>query len=150
MTKREQEQRRHMMNALEQLGFSFEEREALRRISMTLHSWFERECGTDNGCIERDETTNKTYWLNSHSGKRYPIRDMETGAMRRLKAIMGRVNLHERHGDLPDGSGADRAGALSYYIQGDCRGASLYILRPSDVPAGQRADGYYTRGICVY
>jgi hypothetical protein len=27
---------------------------------MTLHRWHELECGTDNGCIERDETTGKS------------------------------------------------------------------------------------------
>jgi len=131
-TKREIEERRHMMNALESIGITYEHRDALRRISMQLHSWFERECGTDNGCIERDETTNKTYWLSSHSMKRYPIRDMETGAKNRLNAIMAQYP------------------ALTPYIQGDCRGAALYILRPGDVPEGCNAESYYNRGICVY
>lgn len=39
---------------------------------------------------------------------------------------------------------------LSYYIQSDPRGASLYIIRPGDVPEGASVGGYYSRGICVY
>ena len=132
MTKREQEQRHFMFNALQAAGISYDDADALRLISIRLRSWFERECGTDNGCIERDEDTGKTYWLNSSSGKRYPIRDMETGARKRLAAIMA---------EYPN---------LTPYIQGDCRGAALYILRPGDVPEGERADGFYTRGICIY
>ena len=113
-------------------GIEYDDAVSLRRIAMTLHRWHEMECGTDNGCVERDEETNKTYWLNSMSGKRYPIPDRETGAQKRLAKIMKRYP------------------ALSAYIQGDPRGASLYILRPGDVPEGKEADAYYHRGIAVY
>lgn len=106
--------------------------EALRRISMTLHRWHELECGIDNGCIERDETTGNTYWLNSHTMRRYAVADRETGALKRLAAIMSRYPT------------------LSAYVQTDPRGAALYILRPGDVPAGERAESYYSRGIAVY
>jgi hypothetical protein len=40
--------------------------------------------------------------------------------------------------------------SLSVYVQGDPRGASLYVLRPGDVPEGERADAYYSRGVAVY
>jgi hypothetical protein len=40
-------------------GISYDDAYALRRISMTLNRWFELECGTDAGAIERDETTGK-------------------------------------------------------------------------------------------
>jgi hypothetical protein len=62
----------------------------------------------------------------------YPVRDMEKGALKRLAAIMARYPT------------------LGHYVQGDPRGAALYILRPGDVPQGQQADAYYSRGICVY
>jgi hypothetical protein len=39
---------------------------------------------------------------------------------------------------------------LASYVQGDCRGAPLYILRPGDVPAGEHAESYYNRGVAVY
>ena len=119
------------VSALERAGIRFEDAVALRRISMTLHRWHELECGVGNGCIERDETTGKTYWLNSMSGRRFPTPDRETGAIKRLKEIMSRYPT------------------LGYYIQGDPRGAALYILRPGDVPAGCDADAYYSRGIVV-
>lgn len=105
---------------------------ALRRVAMTLHRWHELECGTDTGGVERDETTGKTYWYNAMTGRRSPTPDRETGALRRLAAIMARYP------------------ALSAYVQGDPRGAAVYILRPGDVPAGADPDAYYSRGLAVY
>lgn len=112
MTKREAERQMHQENTLRSLGFTREESEALRRISMTLHRWHEKECGIDNGCVERDEETGKTYWLSSSTGRRWPVPDRETGARKRLARIM--------------------AGhpTLSTYIQTDPCGAALYIIRP--------------------
>lgn len=132
MTKREFDRRQRQADTLLSLGFTDTEAEQLRRISMTLHRWHELECGTDYGCIERDETSNKTYWVNSYSGKRYATPDRETGARKRLAKITARV------------------GKLSAYIQTDPRGAALYILRPGDVPEGGDVGAYYSRGICVY
>lgn len=124
---------------LTSLGISYDDAVSLRRISMTLHRWHELECGTDSGAIERDEKTGVPYWYNANS--RYiaandpraysRVPDREAGALKRLAAIMARYP------------------ALSSYIQGDPRGAALYILRPGDVPAGQDAGSYYSRGIVV-
>jgi hypothetical protein len=122
----------HMLDQVRSTGISLDDAMALRRISMTLHRWHELECGIDGGCIERDETTGKAYWLNSRSGRRSPAVDREAGALKRLKAIMARYPK------------------LSAYVQGDPRGASLYILRPGDVPEGADVDGYYSRGVAVY
>jgi len=170
---------------LEGVGISSNDAWALRRISMTLRRWFELECGTDTGAIERDEKTGKPAWVvqgdygwsvwclddkpvgvepgelvratkrtfpteaaasdyaagvsaarmpvvRAVTSQSFPCADREAGAMRRLRRIMARYP------------------ALSFYIQGDCRGASLYILRPGDVPAGKHAESYYTNGISVY
>lgn len=126
------------------LGISQEDAVALRRISMTLRRWFEYECGTGEGqttySIERDgeEPDSKPYMRvqyptrEGYVDKRWPIADRENGARKRLVKIMARY---------PD---------LSPYIQGDPRGASLYILRASDIPAGESADAFYTRGVAVY
>jgi len=116
---------------LQQIGVSYADAEALRRISMTLHRWHELECGNDGGCIERDETSGKAFWLNSRSMRRSPIADRETGALKRLAKIL------------------ERYPTLASYIQGDPRGAALYILRPGDVPPGCSADSCYNRGIVV-
>ena len=152
MTRKEAERLTHQADTLRALGFTREESEQLRRISMTLHRWFERECGDGYGCIERDEQTGKPYWhrsnhsyLDPHDPRAYtPIADREAGARRRLKNILRDRNLR----DNP--SVCDESRHLSVYIQTDPRGAALYLLRPGDVPEGQDAGSYYTRGICVY
>ncbi len=120
------------LRQLERLGISYNDAESLRRISMTLHRWHELECGVDGGCVERDETTQKTYWLNSHTMRRMPFPDRETGALKRLAAIMAKYPT------------------LRSYVQGDPRGCALYILRPGDVLEGGADDSYYSRGIAVY
>ncbi len=115
-----------------------EDAEQLRRISMTLHRWHELECGTDAGAIERDETTGKPYWTwqvdyGPRKGRnRYPAPDREAGALKRLAAVMARYP------------------SLTSYVQGDPRGCALYILRPGDVPEGETADAYYSRGLAVH
>jgi len=139
MTKQEAERQANMFWALAEYGISRDDAESLRRISMTLRHWFELECGTDSGAIERDEATGKPYLVTEWGtrwtqGKRCrtPIADRETGARRRLAAIMARYPT------------------LRAYVQGDPRGCALYIMRPQDVPEGQDADCCYTRGIAVY
>ena len=131
-TKREKERLAHMFRALEMNGITFDDAHALRRISMTLRRWHELECGVEGGYIERDETTGKPFMVNPNNNRRYPTPDRETGALKRLAKIMAAYP------------------ALSAYVQGDPRGAALYILRPGDVPAGEDADSYYSRGIAVY
>lgn len=114
--------------------------ESLRRISMTLHRWHELECGDGNGHIERDEKTgvpryynDRARYLGANDVRRgYAVPDRERGAMKRLVKIMARYP------------------ALQFYVQGDPRGASLHILRPGDVPAGESTDGYYSCGVAVY
>ena len=122
----------HMLALLTRAGITESDALKLRRISMTLHRWHELECGTESGAVERDEETGRTYWRNAWTGKRYPTPDRETGALKRLAAIMAEY------------------APLSYYVQGDPRGAALYILRPGDVPAGADPDSYYSRGLAVY
>lgn len=124
---------RECIPPLTRAGISQADAEALRRIAMTLHRWHELECGRDRGCIERDETTGKPYWLSAFTGKRTGVvPDRETAAKKRLAKIMARYPT------------------LRAYIQGDPRGASLYILRPGDVPEGAEVDSYYSRGLAVY
>jgi hypothetical protein len=113
-------------------GIDYADAVALRRIAMTLHRWHELECGNESGCIERDETTGKAYWRHAASGRRWSIPDRERGAKKRLAAIMSK---HP---------------GLTSYIQGDPRGAALYVLRPGDVPEGADPDCYYSRGLAVY
>ena len=130
----------NMRARLERLGITPDDALALRRISMTLHRWYELECGMGDGCIERDETTGVPYWYNANS--RYlgandrraysRIPDRERGALKRLGAIMARYP------------------SVGYHVQTDPRGCALYILRPGDVPEGADPDAYYSRGVAVY
>jgi len=146
-------------DTLRALGFTQSEAESLRRISMTLQRWHEMECGTDNGCIERenDDGTGRAFWRNSYTDRRYQIPDRETGARKRLAAIIAARNARITDDHSKDAEqyihatcAAKLAGIVSAYIQGDPRGAALYIIRPGDVPEGGDVGAYYSRGICVY
>lgn len=143
MTRREAERLTRQANTLQSFGFTDAEAEALRRISMTLHRWFEHEC---NGAIQRDGENGDgdPFWFNIDTGKVLGrVADRERGAIKRLEAIVSERN---KRAVTPGSSGT----ALGYYIQGDPRGAALYILRPGDVPEGHDAGAYYSRGIAVY
>lgn len=126
--------RREVGDNLMREGISYADALELRRISMTLHAWHELECGTDRGAIEREGEAGDgaPFYRYSDGRKGGRVPDREAGALKRLAAIMARYPT------------------LSFYVQGDPRGASLYILRPGDVPEGERADAYYSRGIAVY
>lgn len=137
MNRKEAIRQTRQLNTLQSLGFSNEESDKLRRISMTLRRWFELECGTNGGCIERDDD-GRTYWKSEHSGWRTRTADRETGALKRLQNIMKARNIIRAEDPL------------SFYVQTDPRGAALYILRPQDIPEGKDVSAYYSRGICVY
>lgn len=148
MTKAEAMRQVRQLEVLQSLGFTQDEAESLRRISMTLRRWFERECGDGNGCIERDESTNRPMWRNANTGRAFPIADRETGARRRLAAILAARN--ERAYVLGTDYYGLRRDELTAYVQSDPRGAALYILHPGDVPESCDVGAYYSRGICVY
>lgn len=136
VTKREARDLFDQENHLCALGISRDDAHALRRISMTLRRWFEKECGIDGGCIERDEPTDEypagqSFWLNSHTMRRYPVADRETGARKRLATIMAKYP------------------GLTAYVQGDPRGCALYILTAADLASGHDIDSIYNRGVAV-
>lgn len=145
MTKREKQRITAQENTLMSLGFSAFEAEKLRKISMTLQRWHELECGIDGGCVERDEA-GKPFWRSQYSGKLSPIADREKGAKKRLGHIVGMRNTREWAFLGWPMSQVE----IKPYIQGDPRGAALYLIRPDDVPEGKSVDSYYSRGICVY
>ena len=113
------------------IGFTYDEADSLLRAANRLHRWHELECGTDQGAISRTET-GELLWYDNYKWDDYHGPDYETLAMRRIKKIMA-AHPH-----------------LGYYVQGDPRGCSLYILRPEDVPEGKSVDTYYFRGIPVF
>ena len=145
MTKREKQRITAQENTLMILGFTALEAEKLRKISMTLQRWHELECGTDGGCVERDDA-GKAFWRSQYSGKLSPIADREKGAKKRLGHIIGMRNTREWAFLGWPMSQVE----IKPYIQGDPRGAALYLIRPDDVPEGKNVDSYYSRGVCVY
>lgn len=148
-SKKEILRQQRQSETLQSLGFTEAEAEQLRRISTTLQRWHELECGIDGGCVERDEETGKTYWRSAHTGKLWPYADRETGALKRLAAIVAARN-ERRFVDDAIGNQYPNMHDLATYIQTDPRGAALYIIRPGDVPEGGDVNAYYSRGICVY
>ena len=111
MTKQEAMRRTMMNDNLRRLGFTSDECDQLRRISLTLQHWGERECNED---IET--RADGTAWVTPHygitgPGRAYQIPNREAGALCRLAAIM-----------------KSRARKLTYYHQTDPRGAALYII----------------------
>jgi hypothetical protein len=140
MNKHERERLTAQENTLCNLGFTPDEANRLRRISLTLRRWHKLECGVNGGCIERDDATGRPYWRSEVSGRRWPVADRERGALLRLARLM-------RHVNGPEGGAIMH---LNYYVQTDPRGAALYILRPGDIPPGTDPASCYTRGICVY
>lgn len=134
MNKRERERITAMYYRLSELGFTFAECETLRRASMTLSRWCEREC---NGEIEREKETGKPYAVfcgfNSNTIYRRTVPDRETGAKKRIQAI---IAAHP---------------GLDWYYQTDPRGCAVYIYRHNDIIPGVNIESSYSFiGIAVY
>lgn len=113
------------------IELSYDEVNELRRISLTLSSWCEKECGDSSQyaswSIERDEKTDLPYlvtYYNNGKVSRYRIADKEKGALKRAKAIC-------------------EANGLFFYYQTDPRGCALYI---SNEPL---TDQNYTNGLAM-
>jgi len=120
--------------ALMQCGISRNDALALMRVERRLHRWYELECGTDRGAIERDENDPTILrWYNNvtNTWGTYIGKDDEMLALKRLRTLLK---------NYPE---------LKAYVQTDPRGCALYILRPGDVPEGEDASAYYSRGVAV-
>lgn len=175
MTRKEAVRQNYQADTLERLGFTRDEAESMRRISMTLRRWFELECGESNDyaswAIERDDNGDEKPFMVRHAHHdgsvwKTPIADRETGARKRLKTIVDARNTRISADQIacPNCGQWQLIDCLNEcikkrlapcrkvwaYVQTDPRGASLYILRPGDVPEGKDANAYYTRGICIY
>ena len=136
MNRREAMRQTEQIRRLEAVGFTQNEAETLRRISMTLSRWAERECNGEVE-VEDDGKAFHTHDYVSCTGKwktvRYAIPNREAGAIRRLGKMM---QAHP---------------GWDFYHQGDPRGAALYLYRPEDLKPGQGVDSVYSSiGICVY
>ena len=96
---------------------------ALMRAERTLHRWSELEC---NGEIQRDDATGKPrLFYGQLMDKSCPARDLEAGALRRVKKICNEKGVQ-------------------FYHQTDPRGCALYL---STEPLDQA--NYHARGVAV-
>lgn len=140
-----QKERYEVMHRLDRLGIAYEDAVALRRIALTLHRWFELECGDGNDygswAIERDEATDVPYMVHHHyrhgqgqdTTTKRKIADKENGARKRLAVILAKYPT------------------LHAYIQTDPRGASLYLLTDEQLAYyNQPIESIYNNGIVVY
>lgn len=133
MNKAQAEQYMYLHEALMVHGITQDEVDVLLRCERTLQRWAERECGDGSGwAIERDEETGKPFnvYYGEGTPARYAIADRESGALKRAARICA------AHG-------------VQAYHQQDCRGCMLYIVRPGDIPEGEKVGGYYNRGVAV-
>ena len=120
----------------EKCGLTYGDAIAVRRIALTLHRWFELECGDSNNyaswAIERDEETEVPYMVRHYyrhegnSTSRVRIPDRENGARKRLDRIMAKYPT------------------LRAWIQTDPRGGTIYLCKPEDA-----TDSLYTRGVFI-
>lgn len=101
-----------------------------RRKAMTLHNWFEKECGDSNNfaswAIERDEVTDKPYLVTyPHTGKmrRSRIADKETGARKAIAKLCKELGLY-------------------FFVQTDCRGLALYLSREELTDTNYNSKGF--------
>ncbi len=98
----------------------------MRRISMTLRRWHERECDDSYWCLVRGRMVDGDFEYDDDAYEKHAgasgrtcytrVPDWERIAHEQLGAIISTIK-----GDL-----------LSAYIQTDPRGCALYILRPGD------------------
>lgn len=148
-------ERYEVMQRLERLGVSYDDAQTLRRIAMTLRRWFELECGDSNdmaswsivrgtkkgfgkdATFEYDETGKpylERHYHNENKARYTPIPDRETGARKRLAAILAKYP------------------SLHAYVQTDPRGAALYILTAEQIAYydNKPLDEIYNNGVAVY
>ena len=127
MNKREKENQFRMFETLRELGMSYDDITALRRISMTLHRWHELECGDSDNfkswSVERDgeEPDSKPFMV-------YHIHQGEYG-----------FKVHYREDDNSDGSKGDYRASTKTFSSKEK--AAEYAATIVDSTAALRVDG---------
>jgi hypothetical protein len=149
------------------IGIEYRDACELRRISMTLHRWFELECGDGNDhgswCIVRGRKAKRerSSSIVSAYHEPQPFQHDDDGApfIEHHHYLHGCGKDYVTHSSLPDREkGARKRLAkimarypgFAAYVQTDPRGCALYILRPGDISADLDVSSCYTRGIAVY
>lgn len=157
MTRQEAERLTRQADTLRALGFTTAEADALRRISMTLQRWFERECGDSNQygswAIVRGHRQGRAFthdddgapFLEHHhyahgqgqdtvSYVRIP--DRETNARTRLNDIVRRRNARITHPDSADAELNIHAASAARVFASQCKGDGLLMFYVQTDPRG--------------
>ena len=124
------------MAALGPHGMTAENLAQCYRLERALRKWHELECGTADGGVEYDDVDDGELlptctFYRPRTGTRSKFKNQYPVLMRRLERLRA---------DMP---------SITFYVQGDPRGAALYALRPGDVPVGEDVNSWYTRGVCL-
>ena len=124
LTKRQTQRLQHITNAL---GLDVSDVRHLLTQEKFLHSWHEKECGNDYGCIQWEDVngTERPFWLSNRNYKTSPMRDNYIPRRARLAEWCAERGLH-------------------FYIQPDPRGCALYVSR-QPIP-----ENNYTQATAMY
>jgi hypothetical protein len=95
------------------VSVSFGDAQTLRKAAQTLRRWYAGECGDGVSVIFRNEEGKP--FREFESGLCVPIRDLESGALRRLADVCKRCGL-------------------SYKVNSDPRGASVWVNSSGESP----------------
>lgn len=130
MLTKAQRYEKHIAIVLDETGISRDDYRALRRLGLKLRQWFQDEC---DGSIQTDETSGITYRYDEETHKRIgEIRNLVPGWIRRAEEIVA---------NRPE---------FVLFVQGDCRGAPIYLL-PKDKLGENDPDSIYSSiGYCIY
>jgi len=155
-----------MLQLLVTAGISLEDAYSLRRIAMTLHRWFELECGDSNSygswaIVRGKKTSTREVTEQGLNVRRDAFEHDDDGKpyLEHHHYLHGRGKDYVTYSPLADReSGARkrlqaiiaRYPGFQAYVQTDPRGASLYVMRPGDVREGEDVSSIYNRGIAVY
>lgn len=101
----------------------------------------------------RDREVGKPFRVvHPHSGgkpRREAIPDRESGALKRLAQIVAARNERWFAPNADANRISEMPGFVISYHQTDPRGASVYILRASDIRPGESIESVYSRGVAV-
>lgn len=146
-------------------GLSYADAVAVRRCALTLHRWYELECGDSNESCSwaivrgkaakrefyRDPVTQAPVWRTVsefvHDEKGIPY--LERHYHNENKAHHSRIPDRERGAIKRLDTIIAQYPALRYYLQPDPRGGTLYLIRPGDIPEGSKVEECYSRGVFI-
>lgn len=122
-------------------GVSTEDATALRRISMTLRRWYEMECGTDQGAIERDQkwAIERAAWPRADKMRWWDGAKWAGATERRTYSDKERANYANATGNLPIDAAWRDTGSKPYLTRENDNGPrSRWLIADRETGACKR------------